>query len=88
MTLQFLFWLCTVLFVYPISGGIFLRLVELSQAEITFTEREKIIIVSLWPLWLVFLIGLSVLVFSVQFGIRAGTRLINLTSKKSKTRQN
>lgn len=84
MTLQFLIWLCAFLFAYPILGGIFLRLLELSQDEVTYTEREKMIIVTVWPLWLAFLIALSLLVFCVQFGIRVGTRLTNLTSKNGK----
>lgn len=83
MKLQTMIWILTVLFSYPLLGGIFLRFLEFSQEENYYTEREQLIIVVLWPVWLAFLILLSVVVFVFKFGQSLSDKVWSiLTSKK------
>lgn len=63
----------------------FAKLVEISQEEGYFTEREMLIIVVLWPLCLVSSILYWVVVFSFQFGQNLADKFwAILTSKNRK----
>lgn len=85
MKLQVMIWIVSLLLSYPLLGGIFLRLLEFSQEKNYYTEREQLIIVVLWPVWLAFLILLSVVVFLSKFGQNLADKFwAILTSKKRK----
>lgn len=87
MKLQTIIWIVTVLFSYPLLGGIFAKLVEISQEEGYFTEREMLIIVVLWPLCLVSSILYWVVVFSFQFGQNLADKFWAILTSKNRKKQ-